>query len=104
MQHGCFPPATRKARTTVLVINAKAKSREYPNGYTKIYSNGVLANQDDLNYRGTPVAPARGSAPFCAGTRDFKSFFKGALGNVAICGKELPAKRIALHYDVMTKK
>lgn len=88
----------------VLVINAKAKSREYPNGYTKIYRNGVLANQDDLNYRGTPVAPDRGSAPFRAGTRDFNSFFKGAIGNLAIYGKELPAKRIALHYDVMTRK
>lgn len=88
----------------VLVINAKAKSREYPNGYTKIYRNGVLANQDDLNYRGTPVAPDRGSAPFRAGTRDFNSFFKGAIGNLAIYGKELPVERIALHYDVMTRK
>lgn len=63
----------------VLVINADAKSREYPNGYTKIYRNGILANQDDLNYRGTPVAPSRGSAPFRIGTRDFNSFFKGAI-------------------------
>jgi hypothetical protein len=88
----------------VLVINANAKSREYPNGYIKIYRNGVPANQDDLNYRGTPVAPARGSAPFRVGTRDFNSFFKGAIGNVAIYDKELPAKRIAQHYDAMIRK
>lgn len=87
----------------VLVINANAKSRKYPNGYTKIYRNGELANQDDLNYRGTRIAPHRGSAPFRVGTRDFNSFFKGAIGKVAIYGKELAAKRVALHYDVMTR-
>lgn len=87
----------------VLVINANAKSQKYPHGYTKIYRNGILANQNDLNYRGTRVAPDRGSAPFRLGTRDFNSFFKGAIGKVAIYGKELSAKRIAVHYGVMTR-
>ena len=87
----------------VLVINANAKSQKYPHGYTKIYRNGVLANQNDLNYRGTPVSPDRGNAPFRVATRDFNSFFKGAIGKVAIYSKELPAKRIAVHYDAMTR-
>ena len=59
----------------VLVVNATPRVG-YPNGYTKIYRNGVLANQNELNYRGTSIVAERGSAPFRVGTRDFKSFSK----------------------------
>lgn len=87
----------------VLVINANATSAKYPNGYTKIYRNGELAHQDNLDYRGTPVTPHHGNAPFRVGTRDFNSFFNGAIGKVAIYSKELPTRRIAQHYAAMTQ-
>ncbi|WP_353711979.1 LamG domain-containing protein [Arthrobacter sp. K5] len=87
----------------VFVINANV-SLGYPNGYTKIYRNGSLEKQDHLVYRGTRIIPHRGNAPFRVGTRDFNSFFKGAIGKVAVYGKELPGERIHLHYAVMTKK
>lgn len=85
----------------VLVINAKAKSRDFPNGYTVIYRNGVGNNKRDLNYRGTVIKPTRGKAPFRIGTRDRGSFFEGAIGKVAIYDKELSDKRIKEHYRAM---
>jgi hypothetical protein len=87
----------------VLVINANETSAKYPNGYTKIYRNGKLAQQNNLDYRGTPVSPHHGNAPFRVGTRDFNSFFKGAIGKVAIYGKELPPRRVTQHYVAMTR-
>lgn len=88
----------------VLVINSKAKSPQYPHGYTKLYKNGVLRDQDDLSLSGVVMVPQRGNAPFRVGTRDFGSFFKGAVGKVAVYDKELSASRIARHYQVMTAK
>ncbi|WP_202866068.1 LamG domain-containing protein [Kribbella turkmenica] len=85
----------------VLVINAKAKSAGYPNGYTKIYRDGVLRDQDDLSIRGQIIVPARGSAPFRVGTRDFGSWFQGAVGKVAVYDKELDSAQIARHYEAM---
>ncbi|WP_205856319.1 LamG domain-containing protein [Phytoactinopolyspora endophytica] len=85
----------------VLVINAEAKSAEFPNGYTKIYRDGELRDQDDLSIRGMVIVPERGDAPFRVGTRDFGSFFQGAVGKVAAYDFELPAERIAAHHDAM---
>lgn len=86
----------------VLVINSDASSEQFPNGYTKIYRDGVLRDQDDLSIRGTVITPERGDAPFRVGTRDFASFFEGAVGKVAVYDVELPARRIAAHHTVMT--
>ncbi|NED96637.1 LamG domain-containing protein [Phytoactinopolyspora alkaliphila] len=86
----------------VLVINATASSEDYPNGYTKVYRDGVLRDQDDLSIRGTVIVPERGDAPFRVGTRDFGSFFQGAVGKVAVYDTELPAERIAAHHEAMT--
>ncbi|NEE00410.1 LamG-like jellyroll fold domain-containing protein [Phytoactinopolyspora halotolerans] len=86
----------------VLVINAEVKSAEFPNGYTKIYRDGVLRDQDDLSIRGNVIVPERGGAPFRVGTRDFGSFFEGAVGKVAVYDVELPADRIAAHHEAMT--
>jgi len=86
----------------VLVINAAARSEAYPHGYTKIYRDGRLKAQNDLNYRGAAVAPARGDAPLRVGTRDLGSFFEGAVGKVAVYDRELAAERIARHHRVMT--
>ena len=86
----------------VLVINTREKSEKYPNGYTKIYRDGVLKAQNDLNYRGTPITPTRGSAPFRVGTRDLGSFFEGAVGKVAVYDRELSAGRVGVHHRRMT--
>ncbi|WBQ06072.1 LamG domain-containing protein [Kribbella sp. CA-293567] len=85
----------------VLVINAATKSTTYPNGYTKIYRDGVLRDQDDLSIQGQIIVPARGSAPFRAGTRDLGSFFQGAIGKLAVYPKELTPTRIAAHHTAM---
>ncbi|WP_035812435.1 LamG domain-containing protein [Jiangella gansuensis] len=86
----------------VLVINANATSEAFPNGYTKVYRDGVLRDQDDLSIRGQVIVPERGSAPFRAGTRDFASWFDGAVGKIAIWDTELTAEQIAAHTAAMT--
>jgi hypothetical protein len=88
----------------VLVINAKATSGDFPNGYTIIYRDGTFKDKDDLNYHGTVIKPTHGKAPFRVGTRDLTSFFEGAVGKVAIYDKELSEKRIREHYRAMNKK
>lgn len=88
----------------VLVINANARSDSYPHGYIRIYRNGVREKTTDLSYRGTVIVPKRGKAPFRVGTRDLDTFFEGAIGKVAIYGKELPATRIKAHFAVMTRR
>ncbi|GLB67868.1 LamG domain-containing protein [Arthrobacter mangrovi] len=88
----------------VFVINANAKSDTYPNGYSKIYRDGVLKKTVDLSYRGSAVVPTKGNAPLRVATRDGGSFFNGAIGKVAVYTKELSGKRIAAHYDAMTRK
>jgi hypothetical protein len=47
------------------------------------------------------VFPANGTAPFRVGTRDLASYFKGAIGKVAIYLHELTPERIATHYEAM---
>jgi hypothetical protein len=88
----------------VLVINANKKSDKYPNGYTRIYRNGKPMDTDNLKYDGTVIVPQNGTAPFRVATRDRGSFFEGAIGKVAIYGKELSEERIKQHYKVMTQR
>ncbi|GAA5122450.1 LamG domain-containing protein [Haloechinothrix salitolerans] len=85
----------------VLVINVDATSAEYPYGYTKIYRDGVLRDQDQMEIRGNVITPENGSAPFRVGTRDFGSWFDGAIGKVAVYDHELTADRIAAHTEAM---
>ncbi len=84
-----------------LVINTINKSGLFPDGYTKIYKNGVLRDQDDLSIRGVTIVPQRSSAPFRAGTRDFASWFEGAIGKIAIYDKELTPQQLIAHVDSM---
>lgn len=86
----------------VLVINTMAKSTSYPDGYTKLYKNGVLRDQDDLSTSGGVIIPGNGTAPFRIGTRQQVSFFEGAIGKVAIYDTELSPAVIARHYHAMT--
>jgi hypothetical protein len=88
----------------VLVINARATSEKYPNGYIRVYRNGQPKDTTNLDYRGTVIVPERGNAPFRVATRDRDSFFEGAIGKVAIYEKELSRTRIERHYRVMTER
>ena len=71
------------------------------NGYgtTKIYRNGVLMDQDNMSdYAITPVG---GASPLRVATQDLNSFFKGAIGMVAVYGHAVPTSRLAAHYSAM---
>jgi hypothetical protein len=87
----------------VLVINRTAISEEYPHGYTKIYKNGELRDQDDLSIEGETIASEPGHAPLRIGTSDFESFFEGAVGKVAVYNHELVSMQILQHYKRMTE-
>jgi len=84
-----------------LVINAEYSSDAYPEGYTKLYVDGVLVDVDSLVFDGTQMVPGDGTAPVRVGTRDFGSFFEGAIGKVAIYDYELAPERIAARVEVM---
>jgi hypothetical protein len=85
----------------VLVINTNRRNETYPTGYVKVYKNGELRDQDALV--GFNVTPGNGDAPFRVATRDLGSFFQGAIGKVAIYGKELSAERLRRHYQTMAR-
>jgi len=80
----------------VLVINTLNTSSGYPTGYTKVYKNGVLRDQDAL--RGYNIVPTAGSNPFRIATAEAASFFQGSICKVAIYNYELSAQRIYNHY------
>ena len=71
------------------------------NGYgtVKIYRNGVLMDHDNMSdYSTTPVD---GVSPLRVATRDLLSFFKGAIGHVAVYDHAVPQPRLAAHYTAM---
>lgn len=82
-----------------LVINTRARSSQYPTGYTKIYKNGVLRDTDSL--AGYNIRPRASSAPLRIGTGYLNSYFAGAVGHVAFYDRELPGNRLAAHHRVM---
>jgi Concanavalin A-like lectin/glucanases superfamily len=64
------------------------------NKTTAIYKNGGLRHTDSY----TTLTPVPGSAPLRFGTREFNSFFKGAIGPVLIWDRPLTAGEVkALH-------
>lgn len=83
----------------VLIINTKKTSSKYPTGYTMLYRDGELRDQDDLE--SYDVIPGNGSAPIRIATRDLKSFFKGSIGKVALYDRELSKEEIKNHYHIM---
>lgn len=86
----------------VFVINKADAGGSYPNGYGKLYKNGVLRRQDDLNFGGTPINPGNGTAPFRIGSaRAQSSFFKGAIAKSAIYNYELSQAQITEHFNAM---
>jgi len=82
-----------------LTINTVNTSEKYPTGYTKLFKNGVLRDQDRLSdYK---IIPGNGNAPMRIATRDLNSFFKGAIGKVAVYDYELTPERLTAHYTAM---
>lgn len=57
-----------------------------------IYRDGVLRDSDLLDQSATggpTIVPEHGDAPVRIGTRDFNSFFQGAISRVAIFDRRL---------------
>ncbi|WP_187414692.1 FG-GAP-like repeat-containing protein [Nonomuraea sp. PA05] len=76
-------------------------------GKVRIYKNGLLSGSDNLVYRPGQedeviVKPRPGSAPVRVGTRNFNSYFKGAIGKFAMYNRALTAAELRSHYAVMT--
>lgn len=65
----------------------------------RIYRDGVLRNES--TFSSYSVVPANGTAPLRIGTRDGNSFFKGAIGKVAIYNTEIGSTEIDAHYRAM---
>ncbi|MEJ7693271.1 LamG-like jellyroll fold domain-containing protein [Daejeonella sp.] len=82
-----------------LVINTVNTSSTYPTGYTRVYKNGVLRDTDSLE--GYSIIPGNGTAPMRVATRDLNSFFKGAIGKVAVYGYEVSAATLLSHNNTM---
>lgn len=83
------------------VINAKSTAA-YPEGYVKIYKNGQLRDTDSLQEYS--IEPRAGSAPLRIGTRDFDSFFQGAMAKFAVYGYELSEAILMQHFKAMRSK
>ncbi|MGG1553852.1 LamG-like jellyroll fold domain-containing protein [Paenibacillus ferrarius] len=83
-----------------LVINTVNTSATYTTGYTKVFKNGVLRDQDKLS--DYSIVPGNGTAPMRIATRDLASFFQGAIGKVAVYDYELTPAQLAAHYTAMT--
>jgi len=83
----------------VLVINTRKTSDTYPTGYTKVYRNGKLWDQDSLlDYQ---IVPKNGSAPFRIASVGLHGYFQGAIAKVALYKRELPAKAVKAHYTAV---
>ncbi|WP_051900906.1 LamG domain-containing protein [Streptomyces aureus] len=83
-----------------LVVNTREKSADYPTGYVKVYKNGVLRDQDALD--DYDITPSNTDAPLRIGAAGTKSFFKGAIGKVAVYDSEVSQSHLAAHYRAMT--
>lgn len=83
----------------VLVINTVNTSANFPTGYTKIYRDGILRDMDKLSDYN--IVPGNGTAPMRVATRDLASFFKGAIGKVALYDHELTPAQISAHNSKM---
>lgn len=80
-----------------LVVNTVNTSGGYPMGYTKVFKNGVLRDQDSL--AGVSIAPGNGTAPFRVAVTALDSYFLGGIGKVALYDHELTAARLLAHYN-----
>lgn len=72
-----------------------------PNDTIRLYKNGVLRDTDTLS--GYAIVPQNGDAPVRLGTRDFSSFFQGAIDNLRVYDRLLTEAEIAALYADQTK-
>jgi hypothetical protein len=89
----------------VFIINTKAITTQQPYGYTKLYvqrknSSGALITFEDQDPLDGSALLA-GTAPFRIGTRNLGSYYKGAIGKVAIYNYEPDSARIIEHGKKM---
>jgi hypothetical protein len=82
-----------------IVINTRITSATYPTGYVKIFKNGQLKDTTGLDQ--FDVVPRNGTAPLRVGTRDFASYFQGAVGKVALYLHELAPDQMLSHHHAM---
>ncbi len=64
-----------------------------------IFKNGVLRKTTPLSQ--FDVVPEPGTAPLRIGTRDMRSFFKGAIGKFAVYGYALSESQLKKHFLYM---
>jgi hypothetical protein len=104
-----WPIAAGEWMQYVLIINtsAGARSVKYPTGYTKVTitrkdaAGRLFTGKDQDALVKYNIEPTAGQAPFRVGTRDLGSFFRGAVGKVAIYDYEVGEERLARHARQM---
>lgn len=87
---------SRGAWIHVAVIIDQRPAAGAPTGTVSIYKNGVLRKVTPIAQ--FDVTPTPGTAPVRIGTRDFGSWFKGAIAKFALYDEALPAARIRAHF------
>jgi Concanavalin A-like lectin/glucanases superfamily len=60
----------------------------------KLYKNGVLKDQDSFMNSQYHIVSQNGNSPLRVGTRDFASFFKGAIDNIYIYNRALSGTEV----------
>jgi hypothetical protein len=64
------------------------------------YKNGVLKDQDPFIHSEYDINPQNGTAPMRIGTKDFASYFKGAIDNINIYNRALSGSEVLqLYHD-----
>jgi hypothetical protein len=69
----------------------------------KLYKNGVLRDEDAFIKSKYHINPRNGTAPLRIGTRDFASYFKGAIDNINIYNRILSDSEILQLYHDTTR-
>ncbi len=82
-----------------VVINAHIRQGDTMKQTVSIYRNGVLRDTTPLSQ--FQVTPRPGDAPLRIGTRDLRSFFRGAIGKFALYGYPLSEAKLKAHYQLM---
>lgn len=68
----------------------------------KLYKNGILKDRDPFINSEYNINPRNGTAPVRIGTRNFSSFFKGAIDNIHIYNRALSVSEIRQLYTDKT--
>ncbi len=92
----------RSGRWMHIVATFDPGDKNDPKAGVSIYKDGKLAGGPATSpgalYKSYDIVPQRGDAPLRLGTRDAKSFFTGALDEVAIYPRVLSPREVADNY------